>query len=58
MKTLQNINPRDLNQAILAAQNARRDGRAVAFAGGGSDLLGQVKERIVNPDVIVHLRSG
>jgi xanthine dehydrogenase YagS FAD-binding subunit len=58
VKTLQNINPRDLNQAILAAQNARRDGRAVAFAGGGSDLLGQVKERIVNPDVIVHLRSG
>jgi xanthine dehydrogenase YagS FAD-binding subunit len=58
VKTLQNINPRDLNQAILAAQDARRDGRAVAFAGGGSDLLGQVKERIVNPDVIIHLRSG
>jgi len=26
-------------------------------AGGGSDLLGQMKERLVAPDVIVHLRS-
>lgn len=58
MRSLRNVNPRDLPQAIAAARDARRDGHAVAYAGGGSDLLGLVKERIINPDVIVHLRSG
>lgn len=57
MKTFSNVNPRDLKQAVSLAQQARRDGRAVAFAGGGSDLLGMVKERIVNPDVLIHLSS-
>lgn len=58
MTRLRNVNPRDLNSAVMAARDVRRDGSTVAFAGGGSDLLGQVKEGIVNPDVIVHLRSG
>jgi len=55
MRTFSNSNPRDLKQAVALASNARRDGKSVSFAGGGSDLLGMVKERIVNPDVLIHL---
>ena len=57
MKTFANANPRDLQQAATLSQQARRDGRTPAFAGGGSDLLGQVKERIVSSDVLINLRA-
>jgi xanthine dehydrogenase YagS FAD-binding subunit len=39
------------------ARDARRAGKSASFAGGGSDLLGMVKEGIVKPDVLVHLRA-
>jgi xanthine dehydrogenase YagS FAD-binding subunit len=57
MKSFSNANPRDLKQAVALATNARRSGKTAAFAGGGSDLLGMVKERIVNPDVLIHLHA-
>jgi xanthine dehydrogenase YagS FAD-binding subunit len=57
MRTFSNANPRDLKQAVTLASSARRDGKSVSFAGGGSDLLGLVKERIVNPDVLIHLNG-
>ncbi|HTA43637.1 MAG TPA: FAD binding domain-containing protein [Bryobacteraceae bacterium] len=57
MKTLSNANPRDFRQAVSAARDARRNGKAASFAGGGSDLLGMVKDGIAKPDVLVHLRS-
>lgn len=57
MKTFTNANPRDLPQALTIIKQARADGRTAAIAGGGSDLLGMVKERIVESDVIVHLRA-
>ncbi len=57
MKTLLNANPRDLAQAVSLARDARRAGKSASFAGGGSDLLGMVKEGIVKPDVLVHLRA-
>src|ERR671935_147047 len=40
MKALRNANPRDIKGAIALVTDARRDGRAVAVAGGGSDLIG------------------
>jgi xanthine dehydrogenase YagS FAD-binding subunit len=55
MRTFSNVNPRDLKQAVSLAAEARRNGRAASFAGGGSDLLGMVKERIVEPDILIHL---
>jgi xanthine dehydrogenase YagS FAD-binding subunit len=55
MKTFSNSNPRDLKQAVMLASGARRDGKSASFAGGGSDLLGMVKEHIVSPDVLIHL---
>jgi len=57
MKALINANPRDLRQAVTLSQQARADGRKAMIAGGGSDLLGMVKERIVTPDVLIHLRG-
>ena len=57
MKRLTNANARDLQHAIALASDARRGGRAVAFAGGGSDLLGMVKDRIIAPDLVVRLAT-
>ena len=58
MKTFTNANAQDLTDAVDLAQRARRDGGTVAFSGGGSDLLGMVKERLVTPDLVVNLRQA
>ena len=52
MKTFTNANPKDIREAItmLTRGNA-------SIVGGGSDLLGMVKERLVSPDVLVNLKS-
>lgn len=34
-----------------------QEGRSASILGGGSDLLGMVKERLVSPDVLVNLRA-
>ena len=57
MKTFSNANARDIRQAIALSSDARQHGRVVSFAGGGSDVLALVKERVVSPDVIVSLKS-
>jgi len=57
MKALINRNPRDLRQAVTFAEQARSVGSQAMISGGGSDLLGMVKDRIVAPDVLIHLRS-
>jgi xanthine dehydrogenase YagS FAD-binding subunit len=57
MKRLTNANARDVRHALALAGDARRAGRAVAFAGGGSDLLGMVKDRIIAPDLVVRLAT-
>jgi xanthine dehydrogenase YagS FAD-binding subunit len=57
MKTFANVSPRDLGEAIAAAQHAQSGGRKTAFAGGGSDLLALVKDRIMTPDTVVSLKA-
>jgi len=57
MKTFANANPRDLPQALTMIKEAQAGGRSIAIAGGGSDLLGMVKERIVTPDVLINLKA-
>jgi xanthine dehydrogenase YagS FAD-binding subunit len=52
MKTFANVNPRDLKDAVAQLQKPN-----TVPVGGGSDLLGMVKERLVEPDVLVHLRG-
>lgn len=57
MKPFTNVNPRDMKQAVAAVDEAARTGRRVVVAGGGSDLLQLMRERIVNPDVLVNLKA-
>jgi xanthine dehydrogenase YagS FAD-binding subunit len=57
MKAFTNANPRDLAHAVTIVRQARQEHRSVALAGGGSDLLGMMKERLVTPDVLVSLKS-
>jgi len=57
MKTFANANAQSTQQAVQLAQNAHRDGHAVSFVGGGSDLLALVKERIVTPDLLINLKT-
>jgi xanthine dehydrogenase YagS FAD-binding subunit len=57
VKAVTNVLPKDLKGAIATAVQAHANGRQVAFAGGGSDILGQMKDRVVNPDVLVYLKS-
>ena len=55
--------PGTVDEAIEFVRTAREDGHSVSFAGGGTDLLQLVKERVVNrsgqdvPDVLVNLKS-
>src|SRR5579862_5889906 len=57
MKTFANKNPQTLDQAVSFAQQARKDGQTPSIVGGGSDLLGMVKEFLVKPDVLVNLKA-
>lgn len=57
MKGFANANPRDLPHAVTLLRQARQDGRTAAVAAGGSDLLGMVKERLIEPDVLVNLKT-
>jgi len=57
MKAFTNANPRDLPHALTLIQQAQSSGRHAAIAGGGSDLLGMIKERIETPDVVINLKS-
>jgi len=57
MKSFINSNARDLRHAATLVQQARAEGKTAAIAGGGTDLLGMIKERIVAPDVLVNLKA-
>ena len=56
MKAFTNANPRDLPQALTIVREAQQAGRTAVVAGGGSDLLGLMKERLVAPDDVDHSR--
>jgi xanthine dehydrogenase YagS FAD-binding subunit len=55
MKALTNINAHSLAEAVAAASEAARAGRAFAFSGGGTDLLQQIKDGTDKADVIINL---
>jgi len=57
MKPFTNANPRDLKHAAMLVADAHERGRVAVLAGGGSDLLGMVKEHLVAPDVLVNLKA-
>jgi len=57
VRTFANVIAKDLNDAVVIAQRAGAASQAVAFAGGGSDLLGMMKDRLATPDVLVYLKG-
>ncbi len=57
MKTFVNVNARDVSHAVTLARQAHAEGSPVSFVGGGSDLLGLLKDRVVEPDVLVNLKT-
>jgi xanthine dehydrogenase YagS FAD-binding subunit len=57
MKAFASAIPKDLTDAIGLAQRARTAGQTAAFAGGGSDMLGMMKDRLATPDVLVYLKA-
>lgn len=57
MKAFANSNARDLTHALTLVRDAKASGRSATVAGGGSDLLGMMKERLVAPDLLVSLKS-
>ncbi len=57
MKAFANANPRDLRQAVALLRQAREQGRSASIVGGGSDLLGMIKERLVAPDLLLNLKA-
>jgi xanthine dehydrogenase YagS FAD-binding subunit len=57
MKTFANSNAKTVQDATRRSQQARTAGQQPVFAGGGTDLLQLVKDRIVSPDVIVNLKT-
>jgi len=57
MKAFTNANAKDLTHAVALIRQARQAGKSVAVAGGGSDLLGMMKERLIAPDTLVTLRT-
>jgi xanthine dehydrogenase YagS FAD-binding subunit len=46
-----------LKRAVALAAEAHAQGRTAAIVGGGSDLLGMVKDHLISPDVLVNLKA-
>jgi xanthine dehydrogenase YagS FAD-binding subunit len=57
MKSVTKAPPRHLARALTRVRQTRVCGRTSALAGGGSDLLGMMKDRLVTPDVVVNLKA-
>jgi len=58
MKAFTNANARDLTHAVTLIRQGRDNHNTVAIVGGGSDWLGMMKDRLVTPDVVVHLKTA
>ena len=57
MKALTNINAHSFADAVAAARQVADAGRTLAYSGGGTDLLQQIKDGTDKADVIINLRT-
>jgi len=57
VKSFSNFNPRSLQATLSLLKESRQGGEIVSLAGGGSDLLGMIKEERIAPDVVVNLKN-
>ena len=49
MRAFTNVNPRTMDDAVAQVKKAAAQNQKVAIAGGGSDLLGMIKDHLVEP---------
>ena len=54
MRPLANLRPESLADAV---ERLERGGERAVAVGGGSDLLGMIKDGLVSPDLLVNLRA-
>ena len=57
MRAFTNSNPRDIREAVSLLSQTHQQGHSASIVGGGSDLLGMVKDQLVAPDVLVNLKA-
>lgn len=57
MRAFSNANPKNIRDAVSMLSQAHQQGHSASVVGGGSDLLGMVKEHLVAPDVLVNLKA-
>ena len=57
MRAFSNANPKSVREAVSMLSQAHEQGHSASIVGGGSDLLGMVKEHLVAPDVLVNLKA-
>jgi xanthine dehydrogenase YagS FAD-binding subunit len=57
MRAFTNSNPKSVRDAVATLSKVQQQGQTASIVGGGSDLLGMVKEHLVSPDVLVNLKA-
>ncbi len=57
MKSFTNVNPKNRQEVMALLKKAVEEQQTASLAGGGSDLLGMIKDDLVAPDVVVNLKD-
>ena len=57
MKRFTNVNPENRQEVVALLKKAVEEQQTASLAGGGSDLLGMIKDDLVAPDVVVNLKD-
>jgi len=57
VKNFTNVNPKDSQEVVSLLKKVIEEGQIASLAGGGSDLLGMIKDDLVSPDVVVNLKG-
>jgi xanthine dehydrogenase YagS FAD-binding subunit len=57
VKSFTNVNPENRQEVVTLLKKAVEERQTASLAGGGSDLLGMIKDDLVAPDVVVNLKD-
>ena len=57
MKRFTNVNPENRQEVVALLKKAVEEQQTASLAGGGSDLLGMIKDDLVAPDMVVNLKG-
>ena len=57
MKSFENVNATSLRQAVTLLEKFQQQKKSAIVVGGGSEILQLMKERVVNPDYVINLKT-